>query len=233
MAIRSEIASSLPLSDSDSPSPSHHPKNKACTICGVSRPVLVRCQVDESGRWHMICPGKCWRSVSGGSQDARGVKEEFPFYRYGGMCRYQSVACFALAVVPPDAIRLGKNKHAYVSAKKPKHTTHKPAQTQSIDRSDQSDRQPAYRRDCSSPDWRPFTHYTRNDRIVHSGQVWLCRRSHLSRAEHRQRQGFEPGDAPTEDKGHRYWRLDEQFEEIQDEADVVLPAAHNALGADA
>lgn len=33
----------------------------------------------------MVCPGNCWKSVSGGMEDARGREEEFPWYRYGGM----------------------------------------------------------------------------------------------------------------------------------------------------
>ncbi|SMR60491.1 unnamed protein product [Zymoseptoria tritici ST99CH_3D1] len=74
--------------------------NKPCTLCGVPRPVLVRCKIDETAKWHMVCPGKCWISVSGGQEDARGHEAEHPFYKYGGMW---------------------KNKHADgpVSAKKP------------------------------------------------------------------------------------------------------------------
>jgi hypothetical protein len=59
--------------------------NKSCTLCSTLRPVLVRCQIDESGKWHMVCPGACWRSVSGGQEDAKGFESEFPHYRYGGM----------------------------------------------------------------------------------------------------------------------------------------------------
>ena len=72
---------------------------KACTLCHTSRDVLIRCQVDESGTWNFVCTGKCWKSVSGGVVDAAGHKDEFPYYRYGGMW---------------------KNKHAGVSAKMPK-----------------------------------------------------------------------------------------------------------------
>ncbi|EGP83356.1 uncharacterized protein MYCGRDRAFT_29441, partial [Zymoseptoria tritici IPO323] len=73
---------------------------KPCTLCGIPRPVLVRCKIDETAKWHMVCPGKCWISVSGGQEDARGHEAEHPFYKYGGMW---------------------KNKHADgpVSAKKP------------------------------------------------------------------------------------------------------------------
>lgn len=59
--------------------------SKQCTICHTPRPVLVRCQIDESAQWHFVCPGKCWKSVSGGVEDAKGLEGEFPWYRYGGM----------------------------------------------------------------------------------------------------------------------------------------------------
>ena len=67
-------------------SPMDHPNNKPCTLCGRRQPVLVRCQIDETGTWHFVCAGRCWKSVSGGVEDARGREDEFPLYRYGGMC---------------------------------------------------------------------------------------------------------------------------------------------------
>ena len=72
---------------------------KPCTLCQKPRDVLVRCQIDESGRWHFVCPGLCWQRVSGGEIDGDGA-EVHQWYRYGGMW---------------------KNKHEAVSAKKPKH----------------------------------------------------------------------------------------------------------------
>ncbi|KAJ4379085.1 hypothetical protein N0V86_005126 [Didymella sp. IMI 355093] len=58
---------------------------KECTLCHTPRGVLVRCQIDESGKWNFVCPGKCWHSVSGGVEDARGFEGQYPHYRYGGM----------------------------------------------------------------------------------------------------------------------------------------------------
>lgn len=58
---------------------------KDCTLCSTPRDVLVRCQIDESAKWHFVCPGACWKSVSGGVEDARGLNEQYPHYRYGGM----------------------------------------------------------------------------------------------------------------------------------------------------
>ncbi|OJD34633.1 uncharacterized protein BKCO1_2100094 [Diplodia corticola] len=74
------------------PAPSSH--SKPCSHCGVLRDVLVRCQIDESRAWVFICPGKCWRQLSGGRVDGDAGH---PNYRYGGMW---------------------KNKHDAVSAKK-------------------------------------------------------------------------------------------------------------------
>jgi hypothetical protein len=72
--------------------------SKPCSLCATRRDVLIRCQIDESGKWHLICTGKCWKDVSGGVVDGDGA-EEHKFYHYGGMW---------------------KNKHEAVSAKKPK-----------------------------------------------------------------------------------------------------------------
>jgi hypothetical protein len=60
---------------------------KQCTLCATPRPVLVRCQIDATAQWHFVCPGKCWKEVSGGVEDAKGLEGEFPWYRYGGMVR--------------------------------------------------------------------------------------------------------------------------------------------------
>jgi len=76
--------------------PSAH--RKRCSICNTPRDVLIRCQVDESGVWNFVCPGKCWQSVSGGVIDG-DLEKGHEYYRYGGMW---------------------KNKHAGVSAKVPK-----------------------------------------------------------------------------------------------------------------
>ncbi|PQE24329.1 hypothetical protein CJF31_00002608 [Rutstroemia sp. NJR-2017a BVV2] len=74
-----------------SPSPSPHAK--LCSLCHTPRDVLIRCQIDESQKWHFVCTGKCWTRVSGGKVDGDATH---PWYRYGGMW---------------------KNKHEAVSAK--------------------------------------------------------------------------------------------------------------------
>lgn len=70
---------------------------KPCDLCHEPNDVLVRCQIDETTTWHLVCPKRCWRTVSGGVVDG---SLDHPHYEYGGMW---------------------KNKHALVSAKKPKH----------------------------------------------------------------------------------------------------------------
>ena len=62
-----------------SASPSTH--RKPCSLCSRPKDVLVRCQIDETLQWNFVCPGRCWRSVSGGEIDG----PDHPFYRYGGM----------------------------------------------------------------------------------------------------------------------------------------------------
>ncbi|KAF1957684.1 hypothetical protein CC80DRAFT_48975 [Byssothecium circinans] len=63
---------------------------KDCTLCSKPRDVLVRCQLGETQQWHFVCPGACWKSVSGGVEDARGMEGQFPWYRYGGMWKDRS-----------------------------------------------------------------------------------------------------------------------------------------------
>jgi len=70
-----------------------NPHSKPCSLCNRPRDVLIRCQIDETKKWHFVCTGKCWQSVSGGSADG---DQQHPLYRYGGMW---------------------KNKHDAVSAK--------------------------------------------------------------------------------------------------------------------
>jgi hypothetical protein len=58
---------------------------KNCTLCSTQRDILIRCQIDESQKWHFVCPGACWKSVSGGVEDAKGFEGKYPYYKYGGM----------------------------------------------------------------------------------------------------------------------------------------------------
>lgn len=113
-----------------SKSPSSH--RKTCDLCHSPKDVLVRCRTDETQKWHFVCTSKCWKEVSGGEIDGPSK----PFYLYGGMW---------------------KNKHAGVSAKKPKQK-------------------------LSAP--RPWTisrtKYIKNDKVEHAETVWVCRRSHIS-----------------------------------------------------
>jgi len=58
-------------------------KQKPCDLCPRMVDMLIRCQCDESQKWHMVC-GKCWKNVSGGVPDGDA---DHPYYRYGGLWR--------------------------------------------------------------------------------------------------------------------------------------------------
>ncbi|KAJ4402316.1 hypothetical protein N0V91_007350 [Didymella pomorum] len=73
---------------------------KECTLCHTPRGVLIRCQIDESGKWNFVCTGKCWQSVSGGVEDAKGLEGRYPHYRYGGMSTQDADA--SITYLPTD-----------------------------------------------------------------------------------------------------------------------------------
>ena len=74
---------------------------KLCEGCGKPSDVLIRCRKDDTDKWYLLCPGKCWKEASGGKVDGTA---DTPFYRYGGVW---------------------KNKKAATSGKKPKHVPSK------------------------------------------------------------------------------------------------------------
>ncbi|MCJ1476481.1 hypothetical protein MMC13_005147 [Lambiella insularis] len=156
MAIPTSPSQPLPTSGSPpaqrpnhAPSPSH---SKPCTLCQTPRDVLVRCRVDASQTWHFVCPGKCWRGISGGEIDG----PDKPYYHYGGMW---------------------KNKHAGVSAKKPRKKNKQVLGGTGV-------------REWSAEQVR----YTTNDRVRDEGLVWVCRRSH------------ESGEKSRPGVTYRYWK---------------------------
>jgi len=54
---------------------------KKCDVCAKSVDLLIRCTVDETKKWKLVC-GKCWNDVSGGVVDG---DTSHPHYRYGGL----------------------------------------------------------------------------------------------------------------------------------------------------
>jgi hypothetical protein len=54
---------------------------KSCDLCLRRVDLLVRCTIDSSRKWRMVC-GKCWKGVSGGVPDGDAAH---PHYRYGGL----------------------------------------------------------------------------------------------------------------------------------------------------
>lgn len=55
--------------------------SKLCDKCGLYVDQLIRCRIDASRSWHMIC-NDCWPKVSGGVTDG---DDAHPFYQYGGL----------------------------------------------------------------------------------------------------------------------------------------------------
>ncbi len=54
---------------------------KPCDLCLKNKDLLIRCQIDTTLAWKMVC-GKCWKDVSGGVVDGDAAH---PHYRYGGL----------------------------------------------------------------------------------------------------------------------------------------------------
>lgn len=54
---------------------------KLCHLCSKSVDLLIRCRIDETREWRMVC-GKCWKGVSGGVTDG---DKDHPHYQYGGL----------------------------------------------------------------------------------------------------------------------------------------------------
>ncbi len=42
--------------------------SKPCDVCGRPVEMLIRCRIDETRAWKMVC-GRCWKDVSGGVTD--------------------------------------------------------------------------------------------------------------------------------------------------------------------
>lgn len=66
--------------DHDTASVAAHRKD--CDLCNRPQDVLIRCQIDASGRWHMLCKSGCWQKASDSKIDGT---PDTPFYKYGGM----------------------------------------------------------------------------------------------------------------------------------------------------
>lgn len=129
--IDSQTRYTPPKSQNRSKSPSAY--RKPCDLCHAQNDVLIRCCIDDTSAWYFVCGRNCWKKVSGGVIDG---SPDHPHYKYGGMW---------------------KNRHAGVSAKKPK-----PKQRVAI------------------RDWHKYTTYVFNDKVMYEEKVWSCRRSHTS-----------------------------------------------------
>ena len=56
---------------------------KGCDLCSKGVDLLIRCQIDSTSEWKMVC-GRCWKTpeVAGGVADGDGQNSH---YRYGGL----------------------------------------------------------------------------------------------------------------------------------------------------
>eukprot|EP00967_Tisochrysis_lutea_P042603 scaffold51258_cov35-Tisochrysis_lutea.AAC.1 len=59
----------------------HEQGQKDCDLCSKGVDLLIRCRIDETRQWKMVC-GKCWKGVSGGVTDG---DKDHPHYQYGGL----------------------------------------------------------------------------------------------------------------------------------------------------
>mmetsp|Transcript_1358 Transcript_1358/g.3425 ORF Transcript_1358/g.3425 Transcript_1358/m.3425 type:complete len:266 (-) Transcript_1358:64-861(-) len=73
---------------------------KPCDGCGKGVDLLVRCTVDASGAWRMMC-GRCWQDASGGVADGDAAH---PHYRYGGLWKNRRAAR-GTSTTPPLALQ--------------------------------------------------------------------------------------------------------------------------------
>jgi len=96
--------------------PAGDPGSKKCTMCQKPRNVLIRCQIDDTGKWNFLCPGKCWRLASDGGHVDGGRNNTYKS-RDGS---WRSVTGGQIEGRPQYHYRYGgtwKNKHQMVSGK--------------------------------------------------------------------------------------------------------------------
>ncbi|GMH66063.1 hypothetical protein TrRE_jg2498 [Triparma retinervis] len=62
--------------------------SKPCTLCETPSDTLIRCTIDQTKKWEMVC-GKCWKGVSGGVTDGDA---DHPHYNYGGLWKNRYAA---------------------------------------------------------------------------------------------------------------------------------------------
>ena len=181
------IPETPPKSKVRTTSPSQH--QKACSLCQKPRDVLVRCQTSLSGEWLFVCPGKCWKEVSGGVIDGDG-KEGHEGYRYGGMWKNKWAGVSA-----KKKTKLKKNKRSG-----PGQNEDGPATEQGTEDGGESSAVNVvseWRGDMSDAHEDQQCQYTRNDRVLLDGTVWVCRRTHVGSGERNERR---PG------VGYRFWK---------------------------
>ena len=77
---------------------------KKCDLCcSASVDLLVRCRVDATRDWKMVCGG-CWRGVSGGVPDG---DRNHPLYTYGGLWKNLHAGLDAAVAVAETPLEIG------------------------------------------------------------------------------------------------------------------------------
>ena len=76
---------------------------KKCDLCCASVDLLVRCRVDATRDWKMVCGG-CWRDVSGGVPDG---DRNHPLYTYGGLWKNLHAGLDAAVAVAETPLEIG------------------------------------------------------------------------------------------------------------------------------
>mmetsp|Transcript_24894 Transcript_24894/g.73615 ORF Transcript_24894/g.73615 Transcript_24894/m.73615 type:complete len:144 (-) Transcript_24894:272-703(-) len=74
---------------------------KECDLCNSMKDLLIRCQIDQTKKWFMVC-GKCWKGVSGGEVDGN---DAHPHYKYGGIWKNHAAATTVLSAKQPKSAK--------------------------------------------------------------------------------------------------------------------------------
>lgn len=81
---------------------------KLCDVCASGVDLLVRCRIDATRDWKLVC-GKCWKDVSGGIADGDAAH---PHYRYGGLWKNRA---FKISASSSVTIQIDSEETAIVN----------------------------------------------------------------------------------------------------------------------
>lgn len=96
----------IPMTRNDEGKADQSAGQKECSLCIKPVDVLIRCQIDASMKWKMVC-NDCWPSVSGGVADGDA---SHPHYKYGGLWRNRHVRRDADQTATPTPTETGQGQ---------------------------------------------------------------------------------------------------------------------------